>query len=147
MGNCMNSSTNPDLGTRWGWVASFTPAAIPRKEEPTVSILQEVGLVLGPICTFWRTEQLLSLPGIYPWFVGHPARSLAGILTELSQLPSTMAMKEVTKILCILARMQSVTSKDGVTACNSQKILLIMLHVPNWPNLERKNSLITSPTD
>jgi hypothetical protein len=47
--------------------------------------------------------------------------------------------------LSVLVRHQSLTSKECVTACNNQQILLIILHVPC--RLGRGNLFINSPTE
>ena len=56
------------------------------REESLICIVQEAGWAPQPVWTFWRRENLLSLPGNKPIFVSCPAGSPFITLNELSYL-------------------------------------------------------------
>jgi hypothetical protein len=56
---------------------------VPIASHPPLHIVEEAGWAPEPVWQLWREENLFSLPGIEPQFLGHPAHSLVAIPTEL----------------------------------------------------------------
>jgi hypothetical protein len=108
-----------NLGTRWKRVVSFTPSRFNRRERDLLRTGWEAECVVEPLCTWWRKENILSLPPpeIEP---GRPARSLVTILTELSFLRQTDT-KPLSQNNSILYAAVCMHKESPITSCSDTK--------------------------
>jgi hypothetical protein len=87
VGEWTYSSTILNLGTRWRWVASFTPLPLyPRGKHRPVPIVWKAGWTPEPVWRLWSWEISCPLSGIEPRHLGRPAHSVVTIPTAVSRL-------------------------------------------------------------